>query len=628
MTIFGRSPAAYFLLTAVSAVGLWASFPPLEWGVLIWVALVPLFYVLDQVRSWRAAFGWSYGVGFLFFCSVLQWIHFVTPPGLLLLAAYLALYFGLFGLLYRRAQSFVRGRFWVIFFIPASWVILEYVRGTAFTGFNWGSLGHAVPASFAGGVASWAGVSGVSFLIVLANLLLKEFCVQWGQGVSFSRALWKLLGFLLLVMLFYVSTLFGPHPTGDSKTRIALLQPNISLDMFRDPAAKERIVQRHLALSREALSQQPDVIIWPETAFPHFYWESPALFDEVRAFARDNGVSLLIGLVDRQSDAYYNAAMLIGPDGDIVRTRAKKHLVVFGEYIPFRRTFPFLADIVPIDDFTPGPEDAIFELPHGERFAVLICFEDTLPGLARHYARQGVHFFVNMTNDAWFGASGQTKMHLNNAAYRTVETGLPLVRATNTGETCAVAANGRIEACVQGAGGAYESSQGFLVKTITLGRVGTLNTKFGDFFAFLCFLSILFLMIFNLFKKETVVPVPKRVLLIDDERTLHAILKNVLASHGFEVFSAMTGEEGLGLAASCKPDLILLDVIMPTIKGRDVCKRLKADPLTRDIPVIFLTAKYSEDDVRAELEVGAVAHVTKPVNSMHLLSLIKKTLST
>ncbi|NTV29518.1 MAG: response regulator [Candidatus Omnitrophica bacterium] len=118
----------------------------------------------------------------------------------------------------------------------------------------------------------------------------------------------------------------------------------------------------------------------------------------------------------------------------------------------------------------------------------------------------------------------------------------------------------------------------------------------------------------------------KKILVIDDEKMLHTMLKSIFASYGFEVISAFTGEEGLVEAVAKKPDLVILDVLMPGIKGREVCKRLKADPVTRDIPVLFLTAKDSEEDVQAELEAGAVGHVTKPINSMALLRQVKKIL--
>ncbi len=118
----------------------------------------------------------------------------------------------------------------------------------------------------------------------------------------------------------------------------------------------------------------------------------------------------------------------------------------------------------------------------------------------------------------------------------------------------------------------------------------------------------------------------KIVLIIDDEKMLHTMLKSVLAVHDIDVISAMSGEEGLKLAAEKKPNMVILDVLMPGIKGRDVCKALKASDVTKDIPVLFLTAKDSDDDVNAELALGAVGHITKPINSNNLVKRVKEIL--
>ena len=119
----------------------------------------------------------------------------------------------------------------------------------------------------------------------------------------------------------------------------------------------------------------------------------------------------------------------------------------------------------------------------------------------------------------------------------------------------------------------------------------------------------------------------KTVLVIDDDETFVKMVQKVLLPNGFSILVAPTGEKGLQIAFSQKPDVILLDVILPGIKGRDVCATLKDDPSTQDIPVIFLTSKNSTDDIKAEMAVGAFAHMTKPVDAKTLLGEIKRALS-
>ena len=115
---------------------------------------------------------------------------------------------------------------------------------------------------------------------------------------------------------------------------------------------------------------------------------------------------------------------------------------------------------------------------------------------------------------------------------------------------------------------------------------------------------------------------PKKILLVDDDPGEHVLIVPILSKAGFMAVSAKTGEQALHLALYERPDLIILDVIMPGIKGRDLCKKIKAYDVLKDIPIIFLTAKDSEDDVKAELNAGAIAHLTKPVNTVDLLKTI------
>jgi len=118
----------------------------------------------------------------------------------------------------------------------------------------------------------------------------------------------------------------------------------------------------------------------------------------------------------------------------------------------------------------------------------------------------------------------------------------------------------------------------------------------------------------------------RSVLVVDDDDNISKIVRPILFSHGFSVLAASTGEEGLQIARSQKPDLVLLDVILPGIKGREVCVKLKEDPLTKEIPIIFLTSKDSPEDIEAENKVGSAGHLTKPVNPKTLVNMIKSVL--
>lgn len=120
--------------------------------------------------------------------------------------------------------------------------------------------------------------------------------------------------------------------------------------------------------------------------------------------------------------------------------------------------------------------------------------------------------------------------------------------------------------------------------------------------------------------------VMKKILIVDDDVSIHKMLEPILMSNNFQVISAKTGEEGLQMAQDNKPDIIILDVILPGMKGRAVCAAIKKIPAIKDIPVLFLTSKDSPDDVQAELEAGGIGHLTKPINPQYLVAQIKRVL--
>ena len=113
-------------------------------------------------------------------------------------------------------------------------------------------------------------------------------------------------------------------------------------------------------------------------------------------------------------------------------------------------------------------------------------------------------------------------------------------------------------------------------------------------------------------------PRPKRILLVDDTEDILLVVSRRLTSWGYEAFTASSGEEGLKLAEEHVPDLILLDIMMPKMKGRDVCARLKADPKTAKIPVIFLTALGLADHIKAGMDLGAEDYIVKPFEPAEL----------
>jgi apolipoprotein N-acyltransferase len=185
----------------------------------------------------------------------------------------------------------------------------------------------------------------------------------------------------------------------------------------------------------------------------------------------------------------FNAAILFTPQPSIAGIYRKIHLVPFGEYIPLRAVWsPLLKKIGPkdydVDDFfdlSAGDEYTIFEAK-GFRFGAVICFEDTVPALYRHFVQRDVDFMVNLTNDAWFKTSPELEMHLANAAFRAVENHRPLVRATNNGVTCVVTEHGFVVAhCPP-----FKPDSLSIELPLPISHTQTFYTRHGDVFVAAC----------------------------------------------------------------------------------------------------------------------------------------------
>ncbi len=473
------------------------------------MALIPLMSALDA-EGFKPAFRLSYLCGVLFFAGTLHWVVHVTALGSALLVLYLALYFSAFGLGYR----FFSGQKFLVRLsvLPSLWTALEFIRAHFLTGFEWASLGHSQYKNLAViQIADLTGVYGVSFLMVMVNVCLKEIL---SAGLLRRRLCREIsLGVIIVVfacfsvLAYGISRLRSFEKTatsaseasgGNQGVTIAVVQANTPQEMKWHEPAWPVIMKQYLRLTEAAAGSKPDLIIWPETSYPGILWEDEELFGQLRDFVRRLGVPLLLGSVVKEGDNYYNSAILLSGRGEIVQQYQKIHLVPFGEYIPLRRFLPFLSQIVPIADFTSGREYTVFPMDPGKTitkrigfFSVLICFEDAVAELSRSFVRHGAQWLVNITNDAWFEDTKAPFLHLQSAVFRTVENRRGLVRSANTGVSCFIDAFGRIVQAVQNDRHKMTYVRGYAVADVRFSREETFYTKFGDVFTFGCLGCIL-----------------------------------------------------------------------------------------------------------------------------------------
>jgi len=334
-------------------------------------------------------------------------------------------------------------------------------------------------------IADLTGVYGVSFWVVAVNVLIKELIDA--IAVKKMRIEGKLVIFPMLLMMavliYGVVRMAQPHKTGIVK--VGVIQGNIDLPTHWDESAWMSIIHKHLAMSNHAAVDNPDLIVWPETAFPGFLWEDALLLTELKKFIEDKNIPVLFGTVIEKDNLYYNSSVLLSKNSTPDDVYSKIHLVPYGEYIPFRKYMPFLSYVIPIDDFSPGQEFKIIE-SNGARFASLICFEDTVPGLTRRFVDNGAQLLITLSNDAWFRDTSEPWMHLEAAIFRSVENRRTLVRASNVGVSGFIDQMGRIMSIATNPDGKSTYVEAVAVQEVSLNDKITFYTRFGDVFVYSC----------------------------------------------------------------------------------------------------------------------------------------------
>ena len=505
-----------------------SAYPPFDYAESAWVALAPLL-LLARYSAPFEAFRWGLVAGAVFWLTSLSWLLALArtggPPimvaiGWLLLAGYCAFYIGMFAMtvawLWKRVSSRAPAAQGVLLTlaIPLLWVGFEYLRSVLFTGFAWNQLGVSQYRSLAViQVADRGGVYAVSALLAIVNTAL-TFMVLRFADVYLRRQRSRFNIELMLGLIAWVVFLGYGIRTVNSIERgsssgcpmvITAIQPNIPQLKKWPPDYAQEICHRLERQTRLAAMQNPDLIIWPETSLPGAIGAHTGAADFVRELAL-LGVPLLVGSMEEQRGGdemlLYNSSFLFDSDGQIVDRYRKRHLVPFGEYIPFENQVPLLKSMAPLGfSCTPGEATTVFRLPAAGQttsFSVLICFEDTVASLARLAVRRGARLLINQTNDAWFDNTAAAMQHMSHCVFRCVENRVPAVRCTNNGVTSFIDRVGRV-AMLENEADVVYSHKTDKVTTASDDMSLTFYSRFGDLpFAIPCAVFAVAVLAFSL----------------------------------------------------------------------------------------------------------------------------------
>jgi apolipoprotein N-acyltransferase len=440
------------------------AFAPLNLVPAFALGISGLVWLGAEAPSRRKAFavGWWWGLGhfavnsywiaesFLIDAARFGWM---IPPVLGGLAAYLALYPALATLAFRllpRPLSLAG-----IAAFAAFWTIAEWLRGHVLTGYPWDLAAYVWSGSDAmmQSAALW-GAWGLSLVTVFALSLPALFVLmnlRAARRAAIGMAL--VLGALYLGGFWRLSNAVptsGAVEQEQSATRVRIVQPDIAQSLKLSSDTRPQQIQTLLRLTLETPGfDKVKAVIWPESAANYLLAREPDL-RAILARAVPPGGILITGApraepLDGPLERIWNSLAVIDDQGQILGTADKFHLVPLGEYVPMREIFTFINKLTPGSmNFTPGPGPRTLHMPDLPPFSPLICYEVIFPGAVTDPTDRP-ELIVNVTNDGWFGTSTGPSQHFATARFRSIEEGIPMLRAANTGISGVIDAYGRVE---------------------------------------------------------------------------------------------------------------------------------------------------------------------------------------
>jgi apolipoprotein N-acyltransferase len=475
----GAWAVVVFALTVVLTV---MSFPPHHAPEFAYAFAAPAI-LWAYLRPPLKLYVWTmFGAQAVAWAILLGWLWHVTWAGPLLLGPFVGAWVGVWYLAAWWAAPRMVGRptparLAAMLGLAGAWVIIEWTRTWVIGGFPWLPLAASQALSGKGvaiiQIAAFTGASGVSFVLITVNvafaaylhrLLFEGPAVErrrrrhlmvdddpsglyeardWGfrrRSQEFFLALFLLLA-CLCVFLVEVQPM-ARASFSQPFARVGFVQPDIPQSVKWEPGEAPGIVKVLEHETLEVGATQPDLILWPEASAPVSVKDDPVMRAIVEHMALRSGSPLLLGSIAEENvggaEQWYNAALLVTPDGGLQRNYyAKRKLVPFGEYVPLRPLLGWLRKFVPIgDDATPGAgaDPLVVGLRDGAAaFGPLICYEDIFPQLGRDSALAGSDSLVVLTNDAWYGEGAAAYQHAAHSVLRAVETRRPVLRCGNGG---------------------------------------------------------------------------------------------------------------------------------------------------------------------------------------------------
>ncbi len=423
------------------------AFAPYHWYYLAIVSPAVLVLTWSTGKAWHSFLqGLWFGLGFFGFG--VSWVfisihHYGNTS--ILLALFLTAIFIITLALFIAVPGYCYNRFFrqnsigkILIVFPALWVLFTWLRSWFLTGFPWLQLGFTQVTAPLSGYLPIIGNYGVGFILtftasVLAILILKpkQFLLN-GLLIIFTILVW-LLGSLLAN--YHWTTITG------KAIPITIVQGNVPQLTKWDPKLVEKNFYTYWNLTKNQWNN--GIIVWPENAIPISEQTLPTLYKRINQTAKDKNTAFITGApIQANAKQFYNALLVLG-DGS--GKYLKRHLVPFGEYVPFERLLRGLINFfdLPMSNFIPGPIKQPLVQAKGFKIAPFICYEIAFANLVLSDLPQA-QLLVTISDDTWFGNSNAADQHLQIAQTRSLQTGRYQLFATNSGPSAIINNQGRL----------------------------------------------------------------------------------------------------------------------------------------------------------------------------------------
>lgn len=409
--------------------------------------------------------------------------YFLGIFGLLVLSAYISLFYGLSGMIIKKV---VRSDLSALFIIPSAWICKDLILEKLFGGFPWEFTGYSQYKNiYFIQSTELGGIHLISFIIIFLNIALYLFLKNRNRKYIIS--------FVLILFSSYISGFFlynRDHSLENKhlKTRAGIIQPNTGQNYSGHKKWKRASLNGLFEESIKLKNEGADFVIWPEYSIGLAPLQNKYIFNRFSKFATEN-IPLFAGFTDyKNSDEMYNSIMLFKKGG--FEKYDKVRLVPFGEYIPFKDLFFFIEKITDeISDFTPGAKIHNLTLS-GKKISTPICYEIIYPEIVRDFISLGGEAIILISNDSWYGTTAAPYHLLSMSVFRSIENRRYILRSTSNGISAVIDPRGKIVKSIP-----LNKEQSFTADFSFRGKL-TFFTRIGYLFPYaVAIFTIVFLLI-------------------------------------------------------------------------------------------------------------------------------------